>query len=145
MIRPEMIVCKKTARRFEKESRLHAAVASPYITQHLEFGCYKGRYFIASEFIEGVELGKVIEQLKLLPARTSLRVIADVLRALSAMHSAGVIHRDVKPSNIIVRFQKESLGQSTDGDQTDVLEHFEIAKLTDLDWLAILTRAIRWH
>jgi len=131
MIRPEMIVSKKTALRFEKESRLHATVASPYITQHLEFGCEKGRYFIASEFIEGVELGKVIEQLKLLPARKSLRVVADVLRALSAMHLAGVIHRDVKPSNIIVRFRKESQGQATNDNQADAIEQFEIAKLTD--------------
>ena len=131
MIRPEMIVSDKAARRFEKESRLHAEVDSPYITKHLEFGCEKGRYFIASEFIAGVELSDVIDQLKTMPAQISLRVIADVLRALSAMHSAGVIHRDVKPGNIIVRFRNKSPNRKSEGDQTPVMDDFEVAKLTD--------------
>lgn len=126
MIRPEFITSKKVALRFEKESRLHAAVDSPYITKHFEFGCEKGRYFIASEFIDGVELNSLIDQFATMPAKVSLRVIADVLRALSALHCAGVVHRDVKPANVIVRFRN----QRKNHPQPQV-EDFEIAKLTD--------------
>lgn len=116
----------KASQRFEKEARLHAEVASPFVTQHLEFGCEHGMHFIASEFVEGVGLDEVIGKLESLPAKHSLLVVADLLRALSALHSVGVIHRDVNPGNVIVSFR---------GGKKPVFDisfaDYEIGKLTD--------------
>ena len=126
LIRPEMIASEKAALRFEKEARLHAEVDSPYVTRHFESGCEQGRYFIVSELVSGVGLDTIVDRFQKLPEKQSLRVIADVLKALSALHRVGVIHRDVKPGNVITCYGESS------GDSDDVsLEHFEVAKLLD--------------
>ena len=126
MIRPEIVANPRAVQRFEKESRLHAEVESPFVTKHLEFGTEQGSYFIASEFAQGISLDRAIEKLSKLPAKTSLRIIVDLLKALAAMHSAGLIHRDVKPANIMAGFQ------NLDADEEEIeLGEFVIAKLTD--------------
>ena len=130
MMRPETLVRGAAVKRFEKESRLHSEIECPFVTKHLEFGSDRGVYFIASEFVAGCSLDKIIKKFKRLPAKESLRIIVDLLKALAAMHTGGLIHRDVKPANIIANFKKTPSTTSTpEGD--DDLGEFEIAKLTD--------------
>ena len=126
MIRPEIVASNQAVRRFEKESRLHSEIDNPYVTKHLGFGSERGIYYIASEFIEGFPLDKIVKRLEKLPVKSSLRIAADLLKALDALHNAGVIHRDVKPANIIASFRNAS---GTDSDEE--LGDFVIAKLTD--------------
>jgi serine/threonine protein kinase len=126
LIRPEIIASQKAAKRFEKESRLHAEVNSPYIPRFLEYGCERGFHYIASEFVDGVGLDKVINLLKTFPAKQSLRIAADLLKALAALHLNGVIHRDVKPGNVLI-----SLSEGRKPASEFSFEDFEIAKLTD--------------
>ena len=126
MIRPEIVANRRAVQRFEKESRLHSEIDSPFVTRHLQFGEVRGLYFIASEFVEGVPLDNVINSDSELSVTTSLRIIADVLKALAAMHSVGVIHRDVKPANIIASFQ-----QLSKTEKVDRFGEFVSAKLTD--------------
>ncbi len=126
LIRPEIVGSPAAAARFLKEARLHAEVDSPYVTRHIESGCEHGRYFIVSEFVNGVGLDTIVDQFQTLPEKKSLRVIADVLKALAALHDAGVIHRDVKPGNIITCF-----GNASGPDTIVALDHFEVAKLVD--------------
>ena len=126
LIRPEIMASPKAAKRFEKESRLHAEVNSPYVTQHLEFGCELGVHYLVSEFVEGVGLDQVIHQLKTFPVKQSLRVVTDILKALAALHEMDVIHRDVKPGNVIASFRD---GKVPTDDPT--FDDYVIAKLTD--------------
>ena len=125
MIRPEIVARRQAVKRFEKESRLHAEIDNPYVTKHLGFGSERGIYYIASEFIEGFPLDKIIHRLEKLPVKKSLRIVADLLKALVALHAAGVIHRDVKPANVIANFRNVTETES------DELGEFVIAKLTD--------------
>ena len=125
MIRPEIVARRQAVKRFEKESRLHAEIDNPYVTKHLGFGSERGVYYIASEFIEGFPLDKIIGRLEKLPVKNSLRIAADLLKALAALHEAGVIHRDVKPANVIANFRDVPETESDD------LGEFVIAKLTD--------------
>ena len=64
MMRPEALIRGNAVKRFEKESRLHSAIECPFVTKHLEFGCERGVYFIASEFVEGCSLDKIIDKIQ---------------------------------------------------------------------------------
>jgi len=88
--------------RFRQEARTASSLNHPNIITIHEIGEADGRYFIATEFVEGQTLRQLIESGDLNPAEI-LRIITDVARALEAAHSAGIIHRDIKPENIMVR------------------------------------------
>ncbi|QEG23417.1 serine/threonine-protein kinase [Mariniblastus fucicola] len=125
VIRPAIMANSRAVQRFEKESRILASINCRYATRFIEFGKESGVYFIVSEFVSGVTLRNVIAQTKLLPGKVSLRLIADLLKAIQAIHDAGAIHRDVKPGNVIVAFDESPLSQ------TPQIENFSVAKLTD--------------
>ena len=136
ILRSEALARGSAVKRFEKESRLHSEIDCRFVTKHLEFGADRGVYFIASEFVEGCSLDKIIKRFSALSVKETFRVILDVLKALTAMHTKGLIHRDVKPANIIANFQNASLTmeqskqRSSLGGDAD-LGAFVIAKLTD--------------
>ena len=132
MLRPEALARGSAFKRFEKESRLHSEIDCPFVTKHLEFGSDRGAYYIASEFVEGCSLDKIIRRFSGLPVKETLRIMVDVLKALSAMHTKGLIHRDVKPANIITSFEKTSVTKQQSPPNGDAdLGDFVIAKLTD--------------
>jgi len=89
-------------RRFEQEARATSALNHPNILTIFEIGEADGRHYIASEFIEGETLGQRIAagSLKL---GEMLNIAEQITSALSAAHGAGIVHRDVKPENIMIR------------------------------------------
>ncbi|MHC9293696.1 serine/threonine-protein kinase [Mycobacterium sp. LTG2003] len=90
-----------TRRRFETEARAAARLSHPNIVAVHDFGEHDGTPFIVMERLPGQTLADVIAQGALSPRRAAA-VLADVLAALGAAHGAGVLHRDIKPGNILV-------------------------------------------
>lgn len=88
--------------RFIRESRTAASVDDPHIIPVYEAGEADGTLFIAMRFVAGGDLRAVIERESPLPADRAAAFISPVASALDAAHSAGLIHRDVKPANILV-------------------------------------------
>ena len=131
ILRPEALARGAAVKRFEKESRLHSEIDCRFVTKHLEFGADRGVFFIASEFVEGCSLDKIIGRFSQLPVKDTLQVIRDVLKALDAMHTRGVIHRDVKPANIIANFKNAPTTKLSASKSESDLGAFVIAKLTD--------------
>src|SRR5262249_7269398 len=87
--------------RFVREARTASALNHPHICTVHALGEHDGRPFIVMEFIEGATLRALIA---LRPAVEDVtRLIAQAARALAAAHAAGVVHRDVKPDNVMVR------------------------------------------
>lgn len=94
--------------RFRSEARMMAALRHPGIVQVYDYGenAQVGAHrldFLVMEFIDGTPLSAKIQQAGRLSPAETMAAIAQVADALQAAHDAGIIHRDVKPSNLLVR------------------------------------------
>jgi len=88
--------------RFEREAELAARLSDPHIVPIHAHGELDGRLFIDMGFIEGVDLSHMLRDNGVLWQGTAVDVVAQAATALDAAHAAGLVHRDVKPSNIVV-------------------------------------------
>jgi hypothetical protein len=89
--------------RFFRAARLWARLKHPSIVPIYNVGQFDGVPYVVSEFIEGVDLSALVSPSGALPVRDAARITAEVADALSFAHASGVIHRDVKPSNIMIK------------------------------------------
>lgn len=124
LLRPEIVASVSARKRFEKEARLLAEIDSEYVTALIEFGAVSGISFIASEFVEGIGLNQLIKEKGALGVDQSLAIMSDLLSALAVLHDKGVIHRDVKPGNMLLSLPTSATGK------TDFSKH-GAAKLAD--------------
>jgi len=88
--------------RFYREARAAGGLQHPNIVTIYELAESGGAPFIAMEYLEGESLEKIIARKPVLPLATKLGYIVQTCRALDYAHLRGVIHRDVKPANIVV-------------------------------------------
>ncbi|WP_169333679.1 serine/threonine-protein kinase, partial [Nocardia higoensis] len=89
--------------RFEREALLAAALRDPHIPTINSHGTVEGRLFIDMELVEGADLSARLAAHGALDPHAALDILTQVASALDTAHAAGLIHRDVKPSNILVR------------------------------------------
>jgi serine/threonine protein kinase len=89
-------------KRFEQEFGVARLIEHPHLVRVLQFGHTGGRPYIVMEFIQGESLGDRIQREGALPEAEGVRIIAQVASALQAAHKRKIIHRDVKPDNILL-------------------------------------------
>ena len=89
-------------RRFERETRLAAELNHPNVVPFVDSGAFEGTLFIATQLIDGLNLHEVLASEGPLSPRTSARLVEQVASALDAAHARGLLHRDVKPGNILL-------------------------------------------
>jgi len=106
--------------RFRHEARAAAQLSHPGIVTVIDRGEEDGRQFIVFEFVEGETLKDLVERGGPLPVRRALEVALEVGRAVSFAHQRGLIHRDIKPQNVLV-----------DGDGRAKVTDFGIARSLD--------------
>lgn len=93
--------------RFRSEARAAARLSHPNVVAVYDQGEDDGDVFLAMELVHGKTLRDVIHEEAPLTAREALAILEPVLAALRAAHTAGLVHRDVKPENVIVRHDGE--------------------------------------
>jgi serine/threonine protein kinase len=91
------------AQRFRREATLLASVDSPHIIAVYDHGELDGRLFIATQLIRGGDLGELLARSGPPPLVEGLEIVAQLASALADAHEAGVVHRDVKPGNVLLR------------------------------------------
>ena len=102
-LKPEIIASDDTAlERFKSEIRLARKISHRNVVRTHDLGEANGLYFITMEFVEGTSLKDLIRFRGRLPGQVLLPIAKQLCRALEVAHEAGVIHRDIKPQNMVV-------------------------------------------
>ena len=87
--------------RFVREGRAVAAISHPNVVQVFATGSFDERPYIAMELLDGTDLGSIVEKTGPLDSASAAHVLIDAAHGLAAACKAGLIHRDVKPSNLV--------------------------------------------
>ncbi|MGI8475036.1 MAG: serine/threonine-protein kinase, partial [Thermomicrobiales bacterium] len=88
--------------RFAREARAAAAVDHPNVVDVYDYGSHQGSLHLVLQYVPGRNLKQLLAETGPLPARDAVRIVDQVLAGLGAIHAAGLVHRDVKPQNVIV-------------------------------------------
>ena len=102
LIRPELASNPEILRRFKQELILAREVTHRNVIRIFDLGQAKGVKFITMEYVEGRDLRGLLREREKIPPNEAVQIIAQVCRALEAAHAAGVVHRDLKPQNIML-------------------------------------------
>ena len=117
---PELAAYAQVKSRFLEEAKALAQLDHPNIVHLYNFGQENGAFVLAMQFVHGQTWERLILSSEGQDWPTATRIAVDVLRGLEYAHNRGVVHRDMKPSNVLVR----------DDDGTATVMDFGIAKMT---------------
>jgi serine/threonine protein kinase/predicted ATPase len=95
-------------RRFVREARAAASVRHPNVASVFHLGKIGEGYFYAMEYVEGETLGNLIKRCGRLDPKIALEIMSQVAAGLAAVHEQKLVHRDIKPTNIMVSLKDES-------------------------------------
>ncbi|HET7503805.1 MAG TPA: serine/threonine-protein kinase [Kofleriaceae bacterium] len=118
---PELAAHSQVKSRFLEEAKALASLDHPNIVHLYNFGQENGYFVLAMQFVSGQTWERMILEAGRLDWTVSCRIAIDVLRALEYAHGRGVVHRDMKPSNVLVRSR----------DSVATVMDFGIAKMTN--------------
>ena len=119
VIKPDLAGAEMFVARFEREARTVASFSHPHILKVFDYGQYEDTVYLVIELMTGGSLSDLIEQQKALSIEMTVKMLDQISHALDYAHKRGVIHRDLKPQNVLL-----------DDDQNAFLTDFGIAKVT---------------
>src|SRR5438876_8276754 len=96
------------AARFVRESKVAASIDHPNVIPIYHAGEEDGRLYLTMRFVEGTDLGAALEHDRRLDPERALRIVTAVGAGLDAAHARGLVHRDVKPANILIEQRPDS-------------------------------------
>lgn len=93
---------------FTREIRMQAKLDCPYLVRAFDAGQDAGVHYLVTEYVPGMDLRRLVKSRGPLPVQQAARIIMQAALGLSYAHTAGLIHRDVKPGNILVTPEGEA-------------------------------------
>ncbi len=102
LLRPELRADPAFVTRFAREARCAAQLSHPHIVPIYDYGEVAGTFFIVMEYIAGGDLRARLHAGQPLPVAEAVRLAIEVAEGLGAAHAVGIVHRDVKPGNILL-------------------------------------------
>jgi serine/threonine protein kinase len=105
--------------RFERECRLAAALDHPHVVPIFHAGAERGALYLTMRYIEGTDLRSLLAEEERLEPSRAVDIVAQVAAALTEAHRHGLVHRDVKPANVLIAVR--------DGDEYAYLTDFGIS------------------
>ncbi|GEM_PF-560541 len=121
MLSRELAADAEFRQRFQQEAQVIARLQHENIVTVYDIESDRGTFFIIMEFVEGVSLQELLRTGRRLAPERAARLVAQVARALGYAHNKGIIHRDIKPDNIMV----------VDDEQKAMVMDFGIARVAD--------------
>ncbi len=103
VLAPAVAHYPEAVERFRREATTAAGLSHPNIAQVYDYGVDGSSHFIVMEHVDGSDLSRLLRQVGRLTPSDAVRIAEQVCSALGAAHRAGVVHRDIKPGNVIVR------------------------------------------
>ena len=101
-LKPEAMLDASALERFKQEIRLARKIAHRNVVRTYDLGELNGMYYLTMEYVEGTSLKSLIQNRGKLPLTVTLTVGKQLCRALEVAHQEGIIHRDIKPQNMVV-------------------------------------------
>lgn len=102
VLRDEYSTDAKFVMRFQRAAKNQAALQHPNIVQVYDYGQVDGHYFMSMEFVEGTDLRRYLRSRGVLEVDRAVSIAHDIALGLGAAHQCGIVHRDVKPQNVLI-------------------------------------------
>src|SRR6476620_2047042 len=102
LMAPELALDQRFRERFSREAELAMSLEHPNVVPIHDAGDVDGRLYLAMRYVEGTDLRLLLHAEGVLDEPRSLAVCSQVANALDAAHAKGLVHRDVKPSNVLL-------------------------------------------
>ncbi len=104
LLSPQVAEASPTAvERFKREARAAAKLSHPNVVTIFAVGSQGGHHFIEMEYVEGESAHELAQRKGPLALKEATRIVIESAKALGAAHAAGIVHRDIKPGNIMIR------------------------------------------
>ena len=105
---PGVVKNREAVARFRHEMQVVAALDDPHIVAAYDAGSDGGVHFLVMEYVEGRDLGELIKQPGRLPVEWATECIRQTAQGLQYAHDQGMVHRDIKPTNLLVARERDS-------------------------------------
>jgi serine/threonine protein kinase len=102
ILAPSLAADQEYVTRFFREAGAAGQIDHPNVIRVIDVGKFEDRYYLVMEYVPGDTLDRVIETERRLPLERATKFVREITSGLAAAHRAGIIHRDIKPGNIIV-------------------------------------------
>lgn len=126
VLRPSGNNLEQAVKRFQKEARLLLDVQNEYVTRLHDVGEDSGHHYLAMEFVDGTDLKRWLESNRQLSELDALQLVSDIAKALVDAHQKEIVHRDMKPENVLLRRVDEPI----DMQSPDTIKNYQV-KLSD--------------